>query len=510
MNQDPKSADARRFHRLLAFSLTLYGILAVITIMVDAPPPKQLPPDEFVVATLLIDPEELARLKAEEEARKKAEAERLKAEEEARKKAEEAARKKAEEERKKAEEEAKKQSEAERKKAEEEARKKAEAERLKAEEEARRKAEEERKRAEEEAARKKAEAERLKQMDAEARKKAEEEAARAAEEARIRAAEEARRKAEAAARAAEEARIQAAIEARQRAEEAVRKAEEERVRIEQERVRAEQERIRAAEEARVRAEEAARLARIQAALAEKKRREEEARRNQEAAMAAGLMGDLDETDDLDDFLEDSDAPLVGSAEGTMLGGAAQASAPSDGPSRVGVGADDLAEIDALLSDIVDLEGMEAILGENTAGEVASKEEIAAFLADLSSGRIEVGELISRAATVVDSPFKIIGEKGGVGARKSAEIDAVIRSHTVELTRFYDKALVRLPGLKGTVEVLMTIASDGTVTEISVKSSTTGYAGFDEALIRRIQKWKFPPIPFGEVTGTREFRFSEGL
>ncbi|RFU69227.1 hypothetical protein D0469_10255, partial [Peribacillus saganii] len=125
-----------------------------------------------------------ARARAEEEARLKAEA-RAKAEEEARLKAEAHAR---------AEEEARLKAEA-RAKAEEEARLKAEA-RAKAEEEARLKAEEARARAEEEARRKeeearaRAEEEARAREEAEARAKAEEEARLKAEEARARAEEE--------------------------------------------------------------------------------------------------------------------------------------------------------------------------------------------------------------------------------------------------------------------------------------------------------------------------------
>jgi len=146
---------------------------------------------------------EAARLKAEEEARLRAEAEaaRLKAEEEARLRAEaEAARLKAEAEaRARAEEEARiKAAEEARIKAAEEARiKAAEAARAKAEEEARLRAEELMKAELAKIAQAALEEEARKQAEAEARARAEEEARiKAAEEARIKAAEEARVKAD--------------------------------------------------------------------------------------------------------------------------------------------------------------------------------------------------------------------------------------------------------------------------------------------------------------------------
>ena len=147
--------------------------------------------------TLPESPEE----KTKREAAEKAEADRVKAEEEAKRRAEEEARKKAEEEaRIRAEEEARKKAEEEaRIRAEEEARRKAEEEaRIRAEEEARKKAEEEARIRAEEDARKKAEEEARRIAEEEARRKAEEERIKAEEDARLKAEAEARAKAEAA------------------------------------------------------------------------------------------------------------------------------------------------------------------------------------------------------------------------------------------------------------------------------------------------------------------------
>jgi membrane protein involved in colicin uptake len=158
---------------------------------------------------------EEARKKKEEEEKLRiaAEAARIKAEEDAKKKAEEAA-KQAEVARLKAEEDAKKKADEDAKKAAELA-KQQEAARLKAEEDAKKKAEEDAKKAAELA--KQQEAARLK-AEEDARKKAEEDAKKAAELAKQQ--EAARLKAE------EEAKKKAEEDARVAAEEAARKAEE--------------------------------------------------------------------------------------------------------------------------------------------------------------------------------------------------------------------------------------------------------------------------------------------
>ena len=213
--------------------------------------------------------EAVARAAAEAEARVKAEAERVAreqrereeavrraAEEEARRKAEEEARLKAETERLAREQ--REREEAERRATEEEAKRKAEeeAERRAAEEEARRKAEEEARIKAEEEARIKAEAERLarEQLEREAKEQREREEAaqRAAEE-------EARQKAAAARRAAEEeVRIKAEAERLAR-EQMEREDQERREREEAPKRAAEEAARRAAEEAARKTEEAARL-----------------------------------------------------------------------------------------------------------------------------------------------------------------------------------------------------------------------------------------------------------
>jgi TonB family protein len=504
VSPDPRPNDTRRFRVVLAVTLVAYAAAGVGIYVTHAPPAFEVKSDKYRIAQLLLRSDEDARKKAEEEARKRAEEEAKKraeeeakrlAEEEARRKAEEEARKKADEEaRKRAEEEAKRRAEEEAKRrAEEEARRLAEAEALrKAEEEARRRAEEEAKRRAEEAARQKAEealrqAEQERREAEEARRRAEEEARRLAEEARIRAAEEARRQAE------EAARQQAEAEARRVAEEEAR--------------------LKAQEEARRQAEEAARLARIRAALEEKRRREEEARRNQEAAMSAGLMAGMEGLDeDVQELLPEPEKPLVGSPDGNLLGGEAPAPAPKPDESASGTGGGipqaDVAEIDQLLGNLEDMEGIEKILGDDDAAdEAASKEEILAFLKDVEAGRVS-GPMVARTTTVVESPFRILGEVGGVSIRKADEITRIILSHRAELANLYSKALVRNPGFAGIVTVRMVIGADGTVRQALVVGSTTGVPGFDQAVVGRVLSWRFPAVATGEVTGVYPFRFSE--
>jgi len=506
---DPRTTDARRFRRVLVLTLLAYGAAGVAIHVIKAPPALEWQNPKYRVAELLLRSEEDARRKAEEEARKRAEeeakkraeeVERRKAEEEARKLADAEARKKAEEEaRKRAEEEARRRAEEEaRRKAEDEARRLADAEaRKKAQAEAQQRAEEEARRQAEEAARRKA---------AEALRQAELDRQRAVEEAR-RQAEEAQRQAQEAQRQAEEARVRAAEEAKRQAEEVARQQ----AAAEARRLADEEARRKAEEEARRQAEEAARLARIRAALEERRRREEQQRRDTEAAMSAGLMGGLQAPDEsIKEFLPESQKPLVGSPEGTLLGGetptpkpdASKAPAPGGGIPQA-----DLADIDQLLGNLEDMEGIDKILGDEAADQPASKEEILAFLQDVAAGRVS-GPMVARSTTVVESPFRILGEVGGVSVRKADEITRIILSHRAELSDMYGKALVTNPGFSGVVTVQMVIRADGSVRAARVVTSNTKVPGFDQAVVGRVLTWRFPAVATGEVTGVYPFRFSE--
>jgi len=222
---------------------------------------------------------EMARLKAEEEAKAKEKEEaRLRAEKEAKAKAE-----KEKEVRLKAEEEAKaKEKEEARLRAEKEAKAKAEKEkevRLKAEEEAKAKAEEEATLKAEKEAKAKAEEEARLRVEEETKAKAEEEAkAKGEGKAKLKAEEEAKAKAE------KEVRLKAEKEAKAKAEEEARIQQQARLKVEEEgKAKAEEEvKLKAEDEARLKAEEEAHIkAEEQIRLEEEKLRAKEAARVEE-------------------------------------------------------------------------------------------------------------------------------------------------------------------------------------------------------------------------------------
>jgi len=110
----------------------------------------------------------------------------------------------------------------------------------------------------------------------------------------------------------------------------------------------------------------------------------------------------------------------------------------------------------------------------------------------------------------DVDLKEIGEiTGSVAARgwRSEEsIRDVILSYMGRITYTYNRFLKKNPDLKGKIVLEMTIAASGEVTSCKIISSTVGDPEFEQAIIAVVQRFKFKPIPEGEITVENPFVF----
>lgn len=101
----------------------------------------------------------------------------------------------------------------------------------------------------------------------------------------------------------------------------------------------------------------------------------------------------------------------------------------------------------------------------------------------------------RLVPVVASDIQLSGAKG---LRTQDEILVVLRQHTGWFVRLYRDQLRDDPNLAGTMKLLFQIQADGTVTEPSVASSTTGNENFDYEILSDVRHMRFAPIPTGIV------------
>jgi protein TonB len=116
-------------------------------------------------------------------------------------------------------------------------------------------------------------------------------------------------------------------------------------------------------------------------------------------------------------------------------------------------------------------------------------------------------LAERKTTAVESPFKIKGFEEGKSARNYESITQVVDSYKGGISFLYNKALRENPTLRGIVTVEFIIAASGEVIDCRVVSSSMKNPSFEEALIKRVLQWKFPPISTGDVTISYPIVFS---
>lgn len=83
---------------------------------------------------------------------------------------------------------------------------------------------------------------------------------------------------------------------------------------------------------------------------------------------------------------------------------------------------------------------------------------------------------------------------------------VIKQRTPGLRHLYNKFLKKKLGFEGTIVMTLSIVPDGSVSKVSVKSSTTEFKEFDEEIRTAVSRWKFEKSA-GITSVTIPFEFS---
>ncbi len=84
---------------------------------------------------------------------------------------------------------------------------------------------------------------------------------------------------------------------------------------------------------------------------------------------------------------------------------------------------------------------------------------------------------------------------------------VIKQRTPGLRHLYNKFLKKKLGFEGTIVMTLSIVPDGSVSKVSVKSSTTEFKEFDAEIKTAVSRWKFEKSD-GTSSVTIPFEFSE--
>jgi protein TonB len=137
---------------------------------------------------------------------------------------------------------------------------------------------------------------------------------------------------------------------------------------------------------------------------------------------------------------------------------------------------------------VDAADLKAKRGSVTSGVDIARESVGKAKAErIASGG---GVAISSAAPEVS------GNTTNAEARTQTSIKKVIDLESNRLKRVYETWLKRDPSLAGQLKIKFTIMPDGSVTNVTVVSSSTKNSEFDETLVRYIKRWSFPAIDGG--------------
>ena len=95
-----------------------------------------------------------------------------------------------------------------------------------------------------------------------------------------------------------------------------------------------------------------------------------------------------------------------------------------------------------------------------------------------------------------------------GALSTTDVIKIARQRSPGLRHIYNRFIKKHPGLEGTVTLKFTIIEDGSISDISIKSSTTGKKDFNKEVKVAVSLWKFKKVDSGSTTVTIPFTFSE--
>jgi periplasmic protein TonB len=137
---------------------------------------------------------------------------------------------------------------------------------------------------------------------------------------------------------------------------------------------------------------------------------------------------------------------------------------------------------------VDVADLKAKRGSVTSGVDIARESV---------GRAKAERIASGGGVAISSAApEVTGNTTNAESRTQMSIKKVIDLESNRLKRVYETWLKRDPSLAGQLKVKFTIMPDGSVTNITVVSSTTKNAEFDETLVRYIKRWAFPAVDGG--------------
>ena len=115
----------------------------------------------------------------------------------------------------------------------------------------------------------------------------------------------------------------------------------------------------------------------------------------------------------------------------------------------------------------------------------------------SVGKARAGHIASGGSiNITSTPPEVTGNTTNAEARTQASIQRVINLEQQRIKRVYENWLKRDPALAGQLRIKFTIMPDGSVTSLSIVSSSTKNSEFDDTILRYVKRWAFSPVEGG--------------
>jgi TonB family protein len=178
--------------------------------------------------------------------------------------------------------------------------------------------------------------------------------------------------------------------------------------------------------------------------------------------------------------------------GSSKGGPSSGGSVSDLLGATGEGIGDLGNIKVSKGTFatrnIDASELKARRGAITQGVDIARESV---------GRARAEHISSGGGVAISSAVpEVTGNTTNAEARSQSSIKKVIDLESNRLKRVYETWLKRDPSLAGQLKIKFTIMPDGSVTNVSIVSSTTKNTEFDETLVRYIKRWAFQAMDGG--------------
>lgn len=120
-----------------------------------------------------------------------------------------------------------------------------------------------------------------------------------------------------------------------------------------------------------------------------------------------------------------------------------------------------------------------------------------LIGDLS-GEAESVALSEKGSVTIETIGEVSGSEEAIGARSEASLRDVLQKNMGRLTYIYNKYLRQNSEFRGLMRVVVTVAADGRVANVELKTSNMNNADFEREIMNAIRKFRYDLIESGSL------------